>query len=292
MSTHFPTRAVASPADLLDRWQAHRRAHGETMLDADRETPVDAPVTQVLPHRPSGDDAGRAVLAALATQVDELDGLDGLGKSLPVETATAPEDPAPPALGAAAGTTTPDPSETEVEAVSPRASAPLRVAAPVPAADGRPAVVPAAVPPVATAPALVLFSPRRGARRILTVLLLVAVAVLAVAGLLAWQARTTTSYAVAGGLAVLAAALRSARGRATGTQVTIENGVLQVVQGSGVHRFPLTGTYPPIDVVGSPGDRGWKVLIHRKSMAPYAVTRSMVDPREFTDAIRRFRPDA
>jgi len=278
MSTQFPSRAAASPADLLDRWQAHRRARAEAVLGAAREASAEAPQPAlVLPHSPSGDDAGRTVLAALAAQLDERDA------SLPVETAAPLEDPAPPALGAAAGTTPSEVTVTEVEAVSPRASAPAPTTARVPAADGR-----TAAPP----PGLVLFSPRRGARRALTVLVLLAVAGLAVAGLVAWQARTGTTYAVAGGLAALAAALWSARGRATGTQVSIEDGVLRVVQGTSQHRFPLTGTYPPIDVVGDPGDRGWKVLIQRKGMAPYAVTRSMVDPAAFTDVIRRFRPHA
>lgn len=276
MSTQFPSSAAASPAALLDRWQAHRRARAEAVLGAAREASAETPRPLVLPHRPSGDDAGRAVLAALAAQPDERH------ECLPVETAAPLEDPAPPALGAAAGTTPSEVGDPEVEADSPRASMPAPTTARVPAADGR-GVAP---------PGLVLFSPRRGARRVLTVLALLAVAGLAVAGAVAWQARTGTTYAVAGGLAALVAALWSARGRATGTQVSIEDGVLRVVQGTSQHRFPLTGTYPPIDVVGDPGDRGWKVLIQRKGMAPYAVTRSMVDPSEFTDAIRRFRPRA
>lgn len=278
MSTQFPSRAAAAPADLLDRWQAYRRARAEAALGAARAAGVGAPRPgHVLPHSPSGDDAGRAVLAALAAQLGEQD------ECLHAETAAPLEDPAPPALGAAAGTTPSEVTETEVEAEFPRASAPVPATARVPAADGRVA---------ADLPGLVLFSPRRGARRALTVLALLAVAALAVAGLVAWQARTATTYAVAGGLAALVAALWSARGRATGTRVSIEDGVLRVVQGTSQHRFPLTGTYPPIDVVGSPGDRGWKVLIQRKGMAPYAVTRSMVDPAEFTDALRRFRPRA
>lgn len=277
MSTQFPSRVGASPADLLDRWQADRRARAEAVLGDAREASADAPrPALVVPHSPSGDDAGRAVLAALAAQLDEQN------ECLPVGTAAPLEDPAPPALGAAAGTTPSEVGDPEVEADSPRASAPAPTTVRVPAADGR----------VAAPPGLVLFSPRRGARRALTVLAILAVAGLAVAGPVAWQARTGTTYAVAGGLTALVVALWSARGRATGTQVSIEDGVLRVVQGASQHRFPLTGTYPPIDVVGDPGHRGWKVLIQRKGMAPYAVTRSMVDPAEFTDAIRRFRPRA
>ena len=68
--------------------------------------------------------------------------------------------------------------------------------------------------------------------------------------------------------------------------------MLRVVQGHSVHQFPLAGSHPPIDVLGEPGRRSWKVLIQRRGMPPYAITRRMVEPVEFTDALRHFRPDA
>ena len=83
-----------------------------------------------------------------------------------------------------------------------------------------------------------------------------------------------------------------ARGRATGTTVKVEDGMLKIAQGASHHQFPLTGSYPPIDVLGDPADRSWKVLIQRRGMGPFVVTRGMVDPAEFTEVIRRFRPRA
>jgi hypothetical protein len=68
--------------------------------------------------------------------------------------------------------------------------------------------------------------------------------------------------------------------------------MLLIQQGRTCHQFPLTAVHPPIDVVGRPGERGWKVLIQRRGRGPYVVDRRMVDPVEFTEAIRRFRPGA
>lgn len=153
-------------------------------------------------------------------------------------------------------------------------------------------VSPVVRPTPAPAPGLVLFAPRRGARRLLTVASALGLVAVGVACLMAWDLRSTTSYAVLGGLTLLAFALGSARGRATGTVVSIEDGILRIAQGPSQHRFPLTSAYPPIDVLGEPTDRGWKVLIQRKGMGPFVVTSRMVDAVEFTEALRRFRPQA
>lgn len=302
------TSPASTPAlDLFDRWLAHHRdeaaATGDGPSTTAEEVSVGAQPTVitptpdarelVVPHAPSADDAGRAVLAALAEPA--------------VDSPTAPR---PESLGVAADATTPEVPTPEVRAVSLRAPTPVLAVQSASAAAGaltpprsaapvRPARPPAAVKaspvkrPVPTpGPGLVIFTPRRGARRVITALLVVATAATAAAGLAAWEARTTTSYAVACALGAVAALLLSARGRATGTEVSVENGMLRIAQGPTLHRFPLAGSYPPIDVLGEPGDRGWKVLIQRRGMAPYAVTASMVDPADFTEMIRRFRPDA
>ena len=141
-------------------------------------------------------------------------------------------------------------------------------------------------------PGLVLFSPRHGHRPVLTAGFVVAAAFTALSALVAWLTPSSTTLGVAAALAVLTGLLWTARARATGTTVTIEDGVLKIVQGSSHHQFPLTGSHPPIDILGEPGDRSWKVLIQRRGMRPFVVDAGMVDPGEFTDAIRRFRPRA
>ena len=145
--------------------------------------------------------------------------------------------------------------------------------------------------PAAAAP-LLLFSPRAGLRPLLTVATVLCGAATGLWVLVAIVFPTNSTLGAAAVLAALTGALWQARMRARGTLVTIEDGVLKVVRGESRHQFPLTGVHPPIDIVGEPGHRAWKVLIQRRGMAPYVVDDRMVDPYEFTDAIRRFRPRA
>jgi len=141
-------------------------------------------------------------------------------------------------------------------------------------------------------PGLVLFSPRPGLRPLLTAATAVAGAATALSVMVAFVLPTNTTLGGAAVLAMLTGLLWQARMRARGTVVTIDAGVLKVVHGESRHEFPLTGVHPPIDVIGQPGRRGWKVLIQRRGMAPYVVDNRMVEPVEFTEAIRRFRPRA
>lgn len=43
--------------------------------------------------------------------------------------------------------------------------------------------------------------------------------------------------------------------------------------------------------IGNPGERDWKVLFLRRSLAPLTVDSSMVDPEDFTAALRTWRPE-
>jgi hypothetical protein len=150
----------------------------------------------------------------------------------------------------------------------------------------------AALEPQATASGLVLFAPRAGLRPVLTAATVVSGAATGLWVLAAFLFPTSTTLGVATALAVLTCVLWQARMRARGTAVTVEDGVLKIARGESRHQFPLTGVHPPIDIVGEPGSRGWKVLIQRRGMAPYVVDDRMVDPFEFTETIRRFRPRA
>ena len=99
------------------------------------------------------------------------------------------------------------------------------------------------------------FVPRAGLRPVLTAGAVLGAALTALWVLVALLLPTSTTLGVAAGLAVLTGLLWSARMRATGTAVTIEDGVLRIVRGSSQHQFPLTGVHPPIDVLGETGDR-------------------------------------
>ncbi len=63
------------------------------------------------------------------------------------------------------------------------------------------------------------------------------------------------------------------------------------IRDGGLHVFDLSRTDSPLDVIGLPGDRNWRVLFHRRGMRPYVVDASMVDPAEFMRVLHAHRPE-
>lgn len=164
-----------------------------------------------------------------------------------------------------------------------------------PAAAPRPAPTPETAKPEPREPApsaRIELTRRTGTRRLLGVLLLAAFACLCLTGWIAWEERTTPTIAVAACLGVITLLLWSGRSTAAPTRMVVENGVLDITRHDTHHMFDLNSSYTPIEVVGTPGRRGWKVLILRRSMAPFVIDSSMVDPHEFTEVLERFRPSA
>ncbi len=141
-------------------------------------------------------------------------------------------------------------------------------------------------------PHTVEFAPRVGTRRVVGLLLLVALAATAVSAYAAYQDRSTTNFEVAGGLAVLTAILWAIWASSSVTTLSVRGGQLEIVRAGSRHRFDMASDYTPIEIIGEPGSRNWKVLFHRKSMAPFVVDASMVDPAEFTRVVRHYRPSA
>ncbi len=135
------------------------------------------------------------------------------------------------------------------------------------------------------------FAPRTGARRLVGWLLLLTAAALVVAVVLAIGDPTTLSVGIAGTLFVLTLALWAIRAASPTARLSVHAGQLEVEQGGGRFVFELTGNYTPIQVVGAPGDRHWKVMFIRRNMDPFVVDSSMVDPRAFMDVLRRYRPE-
>jgi hypothetical protein len=78
---------------------------------------------------------------------------------------------------------------------------------------------------------------------------------------------------------------RTATVVATGSRLEI------VRRGGGRHVFDLSRRDAPIDVIGRPGDHTWRVLFHRRGMAPYVVDASMVDPAEFMRLLHAHRSE-
>ena len=112
--------------------------------------------------------------------------------------------------------------------------------------------------------------------------LMVAVAVLTVV-------QTAVAYADPGpitlGLAAVLAlgVLAIWRGwlRHPGATVVATGSRLEILRDGGRHVFDLADTRSPVDVIGLPGDRSWRVLFYRRGMAPYVLDATMVDPAVF-----------
>ncbi|MDP2773417.1 MAG: hypothetical protein Q8O61_07645 [Nocardioides sp.] len=248
--------STGSPLSRLSR----RRKPAEPSTPA----PVDAP--------PAILDPAHDVLAAFAA-------------AKPTPTRQAPAAPAP---------TEPPARVTLVAARTVPETPPAPQTAPEPPLDPTPAPVVRTVhAPDRPGPSRDLtFKPKRGARRLVGLLLLVALAATAYAGYLAYEAQTVESIVVAAGLGVLALALWAIRAGSSVSRLSVTNGQLEILNASGRFVFDLTSVYMPIEVVGTPGQRKWKVLFVRRSMAPFTVDSSMVDPQEFMAVLREYRPES
>ncbi|MEJ7833614.1 MAG: hypothetical protein WKF79_11920 [Nocardioides sp.] len=269
--------------DLFDRWLEH---HGQARAPAsgpataaeirtvdpaaaadppaDPPAPAPAPPAEEpvellaagsgTPGRGRGDhlDAGRAVLAALA--------------SPPIVPPVQDQEPAPP----------PE----------------LPGSAPVPAP-------PATRVPAEAADAVgrrvestnVDFAPRPGSRRLTGLLLLAALGATGAAAYYAYEDPNTLTVGVSGTLAVLSLVLWAIRAGSATPQLSVRRGQLEIQAGGKRAVFDLTSQFTPVEVVGRPGQRGWKVVLDRPSQAPFVVDSSMVDPREFMEVLGRYRPE-
>ena len=136
-----------------------------------------------------------------------------------------------------------------------------------------------------------MLRPRGTRRQVLAVLALLALLATAVAATVAYAVGTTGVWAVAVGLGVLTLLLGSAWSASTPASVTVQGGRMEVLSRHGRHVFDLASPYTPIEVVGRPGSRSWKVLFKRRNMSPFVVDASMVDPHEFMRVLRFFRPE-
>ena len=176
-----------------------------------------------------------------------------------------------------------------------REPTPLAVAEPAPVAAAVAVPVeqraPRAAEPEVGASTDVEFAPRTGARRFVGWLVLLAFAGLVVTTALAVQDPTTLTVGLAATLLVLTLALWAIRAASPATHFAVRSGQLEVMQGGGRFVLELHGGYTPIEVMGKPGDRSWKVLFVRRNMDPFVVDASMVDPHAFMEMLRRYRPE-
>lgn len=117
---------------------------------------------------------------------------------------------------------------------------------------------------------------------------------LAATGLAAWRAydsRVETDIGLAAILALATGVVWAVRAGTVPTRVSLHGGRLEVRTQAGRFLFELTNEHTRVEMVGTPGRRGWRILVHRRGLAPFEITPAMVDPHELTEALRYYRPD-
>ncbi len=143
------------------------------------------------------------------------------------------------------------------------------------------------------------FRPRTAARRVTGLLLAASAAVTALLAWQAWQAHEARGRLAAEQLVplVIAVALSlvvwAARSSTAVVRIRVEGGRLTISR-DGAHdswHCDLASTATPVEVVGRPGRRGWKVVFPRRGREPYVVDASIVDPAHFTRVLAHYRPD-
>ncbi|WP_300601179.1 hypothetical protein, partial [uncultured Nocardioides sp.] len=135
------------------------------------------------------------------------------------------------------------------------------------------------------------FRPRTLARQVTSLLLLVGIALTLLAAWRAYDSRVQTDIGFAAILALFTGIVWAVRAGSVPTRMSLHGGLLEVRTQAGRFLFELTSAHTHLEQVGTPGRPGWKVLVHRRGMHPFEITRGMVDPHEFLDAVRYYRPD-
>ncbi len=134
------------------------------------------------------------------------------------------------------------------------------------------------------------FTPRTAARRIIGMLLLVSLAVTAGAAYYAFDDPRPLTLGVAGTMLVVTLVLYGVRAASAVTYVAIRSGQLVVTRGKSIERFDLMSQFTRMEVQGRPGRPGWKVLFARIGRDPFVINSSLVDPKDFTAELERYRP--
>ena len=140
-------------------------------------------------------------------------------------------------------------------------------------------------------PAVIEFKPRTHVRRALSVLLTCCLVVLAAAAVWAAQQPTGTTIGVASTLALLLLVVWAVRASTNPTRLTIRRGQLEVARNGQRRLIELASPYTPVAIVGTPGRRGWQVLIEQLDAPMLTLSAADVEPEAFTRVLLRLRPD-
>ncbi len=129
------------------------------------------------------------------------------------------------------------------------------------------------------------------ARRVAGFLLFAAAVLTAIEAGVAYADPGVVTVGFAGLLLLAAAVAWRAWSQHPVATVTVSGTRLEVTRDGGRHVFDLADLRSPVDVIGVPGDRSWRVLFYRRGMAPYTLDASMVDPAEFMRVLHARRPE-
>ncbi|MBJ7530698.1 MAG: hypothetical protein JHD04_14390 [Nocardioides sp.] len=140
-------------------------------------------------------------------------------------------------------------------------------------------------------PPQVDFAPRAALRRLVGLLVLAGVVTSGYLAWQAWQVRTEERLGLAGIALLSTAVVWAVWAGSSPPRLSVRGGQLEIRRSGGRQVFDLANRYTDIELLGTPGRRGWRVLIHRRGMSPVEIDSSMVDPRGFTEVLRYYRPD-
>ncbi|ABL83783.1 MULTISPECIES: hypothetical protein [unclassified Nocardioides] len=254
MGSATPEETQASSFDLLNRWLAHHeREPGLAVLE----------------------DLARAAL---------LDRTDSSRQPDPAAT------PPPPEGGGASDARGSTGAATPAALVTPGTEGhlvELPLDSPGDPAPGDPA---AGEPAAGEVPSIDL-SVEPTARRVAGFLLFAAAVLTAIEAAVAYADPGAVTLGFAAVLLLATGVAWRAWARHPSATVLVTGSRLEVLRDGGRHVFDLADLRSPVDVIGLPGDRGWRVLFYRRGMAPYVLDAGMVDAAEFMRVLHARRSE-
>ena len=253
--------------DAIRRWLAKRATYADDIGDPVRggKHRVDPPGT-VDPRRltvPSSRDAGQHVLDALVEPAPPI----------------ATRWPASYKPAAKSSATEPEAAQTEEAKALPDSPARPGMRA------GRPRSPYASTPEheeelKTSRSTNQVFKPRRGVQTTMTLLLLACLAVTGAAAYLAYDEKTNASYGALAICALVTLLIWAVRASTSVTEMAVIRGQLEMIRNGKFEVIDLASPYTPVLVEGTPGKRGWKVLIERHDEPLLVLDASMVDPAQ------------
>lgn len=269
------TPPTVAPARSLEHsvfaaFQEARAAENPPPEPEPVDEPIDEPVAEPEPE-PLSPTAAASPLVAAARNLEHE-------RAAATEIEGAPHDRAEPDVADLYDAPAPSAADTPGARTAPAAvGTRTRAAGAAPTGDG--------------VPARVEFSSSRLGQLTMSLLVLVGILVTAGLGYVAYDSRATTDIALAGVAGVLTLVIWAVRAGSGTTRIVVDRGILRIQRGSSSFSFDLTNVQLDVEETAATGARGWSFVIHRRSLGPVVIDRSMVDPERFMTAVRRYRRD-